>query len=65
MEIELRGGQVTTIAFSIRGLGFWTSLSIVPQQEHFSIGIWNERFADLTVEEIYVGPFADDEGWDN
>ena len=49
----------------MRGLGFWTSLSIVPQQEHFSIGIWNERFADLTVEEIYVGPFADDEGWDN
>ena len=65
MEIELRGGQVTTIAFSMRGLGFWTSLSIVPQQEHFSIGIWNERFADLTVEEIYVGPFANDEGWDN
>ena len=59
MEIELRGGQVTTVAFSLRGLGFWTSLSLVSQQEHFSVGIWSERFVDLSVEEIYVGPFIE------
>ena len=54
MEIELRGGRVTTVAFSVRGLGFWSSLSLKPQNERFAVESWSERFGDLAVEEIYA-----------
>ena len=54
MEIDLRGGRVTTLAFSVRGLGFWRSLSLKLQRERFAVEDWSERFADLLVEEIYA-----------
>lgn len=54
LEIDLRGGKVTTVAFVVRGLGFWTSLSLTPQQEYFATAGWSERFGDLVVEEIFA-----------
>ena len=41
-------------AFSVRGLGFWSSLSLKPQNERFAVESWSERFGDMAVEEIYA-----------
>ena len=54
MEIDLRGGQVTTVAFAVRGLGFWTSLSLEAMARRFGIEEWGERFGDLWVEEVFA-----------
>ena len=54
MEIELRGGKVTTVAFSRRGLGFWTSLSLKPLAERFGLEGWNARFGDLGLEQVFL-----------
>ena len=59
LEIDLEGGRVLTVGFSLRRLVFLTRLHLDIHGEQVEVEDWLERFSDLQVEEIYLAEEED------
>ena len=53
VEVDLQGGKVTTVAFRMDRLAFFSRLSLRPQAEQVEVGDWQGRFGDLRIEEVF------------
>ncbi len=60
VEVDLRGGQVTTLTFALNRFAFVVRLRVQEQEERADWQRWSAAFADLEVEEIYL---AADRDW--
>ena len=60
VEVDLRGGQVTTLTFALNRFAFVVRLRMQEQEERAEWQRWSAAFADLEVEEIYL---AADRDW--
>ena len=60
VEVDLRGGQVTTLTFALNRFAFVVRLRVQEQEERADWQRWSAAFADLEVEEIYL---AADREW--
>ncbi len=60
VEVELRGGKVTTLTFALNRFAFVVRLRMQEQQQRADWQRWSAAFADLEVEEIYL---AADREW--
>ncbi len=60
VEVNLRGGRVTTLTFALNRFAFVVRLRVQEQEERVSWPRWSAAFADLEVEEIYL---AADREW--
>ena len=60
VEVDLRGGQVTTLTFALNRFAFVSRLRMQEQEERADWQHWSAAFADLEVEEIYL---AADREW--
>jgi len=60
VEVELRGGKVTTLTFALNRFAFVVRLRVQEQEERADWQRWSVAFADLEVEEIYL---AADRDW--
>lgn len=60
LEIELKGGEVTTLTFALNRFAFVVRLRLQEQEERADWPRWSAAFADLQVEEIYL---AADRDW--
>ena len=60
VEVELRGGKVTTLTFALNRFAFVVRLRMQEQAERADWQRWSAAFADLEVEEIYL---AADREW--
>ncbi len=60
VEVDLRGGKVTTLTFALNRFAFVVRLRVQAQEERVSWQRWSAAFADLEVEEIYL---AADREW--
>ena len=60
LEVDLKGGQVTTLTFALNRFAFVVRLRMQEQEERADWQRWSAAFADLEVEEIYL---AADRDW--
>ena len=60
VEVDLRGGKVTTLTFALNRFAFVVRLRVQEQEEQADWQRWSAAFADLEVEEIYL---AADRDW--
>ena len=60
VEVDLRGGKVTTLTFALNRFAFVVRLRMQEQEERADWQRWSAAFADLEVEEIYL---AADRDW--
>ena len=60
VEVDLRGGKVTTLTFALNRFAFVVRLRMQEQEERADWQRWSAAFADLEVEEIYL---AADREW--
>ena len=60
VEVDLRGGKVTTLTFALNRFAFVVRLRVQEQEERADWQRWSAAFADLEVEEIYL---AADREW--
>ena len=60
VEVDLRGGEVTTLTFALNRFAFVSRLRMQEQEERADWPRWSAAFADLEVEEIYL---AADREW--
>ena len=60
VEVDLRGGKVTTLTFALNRFAFVMRLRMQEQEERADWQRWSAAFADLEVEEIYL---AADREW--
>ena len=60
VEVNLKGGQVTTLTFALNRFAFVVRLRMQEQEERADWQRWSAAFADLEVEEIYL---AADREW--
>ena len=60
VEVDLRGGKVTTLTFALDRFAFVVRLRMQEQAERADWQRWSAAFADLEVEEIYL---AADRDW--
>ena len=60
VEVDLRGGKVTTLTFALNRFAFVSRLRMKEQEERADWSRWSAAFADLEVEEIYL---AADREW--
>ena len=60
VEVDLRGGKVTTLTFALNRFAFVVRLRVQEQEERADWQRWSAAFADLEVEEIYL---AADRDW--
>ena len=60
VEVDLRGGEVTTLTFALNRFAFVSRLRMQEQEERADWQRWSAAFADLEVEEIYL---AADRDW--
>lgn len=54
-DIELEGGRVRTLTFGLNRLAFLTQLYVRPQEEVLGLAQWQASFADLQIEEVFLG----------
>ena len=55
LEVDLRGGRVLTVTFSLNRIAFFSQLRLLAQEERVEVSSWLERFTDLQIEEVYLG----------
>ena len=60
VEVDLKGGEVTTLTFALNRFAFVSRLRVQEQEERADWQRWSAAFADLEVEEIYL---AADRDW--
>ena len=60
VEVDLKGGKVTTLTFALNRFAFVVRLRMQEQEERADWQRWSAAFADLEVEEIYL---AADREW--
>ena len=60
VEVDLKGGQVTTLTFALNRFAFVVRLRVQEQEERADWQRWSAAFADLEIEEIYL---AADRDW--
>ena len=60
VEVDLKGGKVTTLTFALNRFAFVVRLRMQDQAERADWQRWSAAFADLEVEEIYL---AADREW--
>ncbi len=60
VEVDLKGGEVTTLTFALNRFAFVVRLRMQEQEERAGWQHWSAAFADLEVEEIYL---AADRDW--
>ena len=60
VEVDLKGGKVTTLTFALNRFAFVVRLRVQEQEERADWQRWSAAFADLEVEEIYL---AADRDW--
>lgn len=60
VEVDLQGGEVTTLTFALNRFAFVVRLRLQEQEERADWARWSAAFADLDVEEIYL---AADRAW--
>jgi hypothetical protein len=60
LEIDLKGGKVTTLTFALNRFAFVAQLRMQEQEEKVDLRRWSEAFDDLVFEEIYL---AEDREW--
>ena len=60
VEVDLKGGKVTTLTFALNRFAFVVRLRVQEQEERADWPRWSAAFADLEVEEVYL---AADRDW--
>ena len=60
VEVDLKGGEVTTLTFALNRFAFVVRLRMQEQEERADWQRWSAAFADLEIEEIYL---AADRDW--
>ena len=60
LEVDLKGGEVTTLTFALNRFAFVSRLRMKEQEGRADWPRWSAAFADLEVEEIYL---AADRDW--
>ena len=60
VEVDLKGGKVTTLTFALNRFAFVVRLRMQEQEQRADWQRWSAAFADLEVEEIYL---AADREW--
>ena len=60
LEVELKGGEVTTLTFALNRFAFVVRLRVQEQEGRADWQHWSAAFADLEVEEIFL---AADRDW--
>ena len=60
LEVELKGGEVTTLTFALNRFAFVVQLRVQEQEGRADWQHWSAAFADLEVEEIFL---AADRDW--
>ena len=60
LQVDLRGGRVTTLTFALNRFAFIAQLRMQEQEEKVHLQRWSEAFGDLELEEIYL---AEDRDW--
>ena len=59
LEIDLEGGKVLTITFGLNRLAFLTQLRMKQLEDLVGFSVWQQSFADLVLEEIFLGDDQD------
>ncbi len=54
LEVDLRGGEVLTLTFTLNRLAFFSQLHLNQMEDLVGVEKWRERFTDLQIEEIYL-----------
>ena len=55
LEIDLQGGEVLTVTFTLNRLAFFSQLRLHQQDELVGLEEWRQSFEDLRIEEVYLG----------
>jgi hypothetical protein len=54
MDVDLRGGSVTTVTFGVRRLAMLHSVHLEVQPVRVPLEAWASSFSDLDVEEVFL-----------
>ena len=59
LEVELRGGKVLTVTFGLNRFAFLTQMRVKAQEQLVELPEWLHSFADLLIDEVYLGEDAE------